>query len=383
MNKHYRKTKKKLVKNLVKKIVKSTTPTSTTPTSTTQSRLDNEKYKEVKRKITRKDVRRHEVERVDKIVKLIPQFIKFYNKFSNDELIALKYYKGYGSFFQTRLLTNETKPIEIQFPFTLFEEKDFRQYVYGYGNTIYPMLTSFDIKDAPKYIENNYRARINMLNNLDRIYNKPECPHLTGNEILFRGMTLPKSFKKYKAGDTFTFKNFISTTADRNIAELFSNADSLFILQNLKDIPFLYMPSNRIRETSALNYTKDLNNLNPYNDIAEYTLPRNLEFTIDKIENNFFSNINMAYSYQNKNSNFKKLNKLLSKKGIIDNHTTNDTTNDIIEQSIFPKLKIFYCTFTKWHPREPINYETIMSNSKVVLDTYALSTWSEPNKYFD
>ena len=64
------------------------------------------KHKQIKNKITRKVVRQFEIDRVSKIAKLIPLFTKFYNKFSNDELIALKYYKGSGSYWQTKFLTN-------------------------------------------------------------------------------------------------------------------------------------------------------------------------------------------------------------------------------------------------------------------------------------
>ena len=338
---------------------------------------DNSKYKSIKRKITRKDIRKYEVDRVSKIVKLIPQFTKFYNKFTNDELSALKYYKGPGSYFQTELLTNEKKPLEISFPFNIYEEQNFRKDVYGHGAQIYPMLKSFDIKDIPTYIENNYKGRIQILNNLDTIYNKPECPHLTGDEILFRGMNLPDSFKKYKEGDTFIFKNFISTTADRNIAEHFSDHDSLFVLQDLKNIPFLYMPSNKFSENTGIEYTKKMGKLIPYNDISEYTLPRNLEFKIDKIESGFINPVELSWNFYRQNkqiSNFYKLDKLLKKKGIVE---TPEVYNDIIEKEIFPKLKIYYCTFTKWHPRDPIVYETIMTDVKYVLDTNALSTWSQ------
>jgi len=337
----------------------------------------NDKHKSIKRKITRKDIRKYEVERVDKIVKLIPQFTKFYNKFTNDELTALKYYKGYGSFFQTQLLTNENKPLEISFPFRIYEEETFRRDIYGNGSNLYPMLKSFDIKDIPTYIENNYKARIKILNNLDTIYNKPECPHLTGDEILFRGMRLPDSFKKYKEGDTFTFKNFISTTADRNIAERFSTHDSLFILQDLKNIPFLYMPQNKFSENTGIEYTKEMGKLIPYHDLSEYTLPRNLEFKIDKIESGFISPQQAVWNFNRNHkqiTNFTKLDKLLTKKGIIE---TPEVYNDIIEKEIFPKVKIYYCTFTKWHPREPIVYDTIMKDAKYILDTYALSTWSQ------
>ena len=378
----------------------SKTPSSKTPSSKTPSRKSNSlKHTDIRRRVTRKHIRQHEIERVDKIVTLIPKFIKFYNKFTKDDLLALKYYKGQGSFFQTILLTNEKKPREIHFPFPIFQEESFRRDVYSYGNTIYPMLKSFDIKDTPTYIENNYRARLNILNNLDKIYNKVDCPKLSGDEILFRGMELPASWKKYKEGDTFTFKNFISTTADRNIAERFSSHDSMFILQGIKDIPFLYMPQNKFMDTTPLEYTKEMNKLLPYHDLSEYTLPRHLEFKIDKIEDGFISP-QQARGWSNKSNknrlNFQKLDKLLSKKGIItepslgkakknkDPKETKDTENNreaIIEKALFPHLKLFYCTFTQWHPREPLVYEDIMKGAKYILDTGALNTWN--NKYVD
>ena len=366
-------------------------------TKTPSGKTPSRKHSEIKRKITRKHVRQHEVERVDKIVTLIPKFIKFYNKFTKDELLALKYYKGYGSFFQTELLTNEKKPREIHFPFYVYDEQSFRRDVYSYGNTIYPMLKSFDIKDTPNYIENNYRARINILNDLDKIYIKPECPKLSGDEILFRGMNLPASWKKYKEGDSFTFKNFISTSADRNIAERFSSHDSMFILQGMKDIPFLYMPQNKFMDTTPIAYTKEMNKLMPFHDLSEYTLPRHLEFKIDKIEDGFISP-QQARGWSNKSIknrlNFQKLDKLLSKKGIIENtnvktkvkdntvnHKDNDSRETLIEKALFPHLKIFYCTFTQWKPREPLVYEDIMKDAKYVLDIGALNSWS--NTYDD
>ena len=55
----------------------SKTPSSKTPSSKTPSSKTNSiKHTEIKRKVTRKHVRQHEIERVDKIVTLIPKFIK-------------------------------------------------------------------------------------------------------------------------------------------------------------------------------------------------------------------------------------------------------------------------------------------------------------------
>jgi len=383
------------------------------------------KHKEIKRKISRKELRKYEIDRVKQITKIIPLFTKFYNKFTNDELIALKFYYVHGSYWQTKFLTNEKQPREIKFPFHIYEEQSFRRDVFGPNSKKYPMLKSFDIKDIPNYIKHNYQARIKILNDLDSIYNKPTCPRLSGNEILFRGMTLPKTFKKYKEGDTFTFKNFISTSVYKQVGENFSNG-SLFILQDLKNIPFLYMPDDDIDKDKGIEYTKQMGNLNPmYDGTSEYTLPRNLEFKIDKIEDGFMSSI----YYKQKIPSFTKLTKLLKNKGILNkntkntkktkktkntkknnqksntsnanvinntktnsnnnntntntnsnnnnnNNSNNNKNNTIIEKEIFPKVKIYYCSFTKWHPREPLNYDTIMKDAKYVLDEYALSSWN-------
>ena len=247
------------------------------------------------------------------------------------------------------------------------------------------MLNSFDIKDIPNYIKNNYEARIKILNDLDSIYNKADCPRLSGNEILFRGMTLPKTFTKYKAGDTFIFKNFISTTADRNIAEVFSSGGVLFVLQDLTNIPFLYMPNSKINKNTGIDYSKKMSKNIPFMDLSEYTLPRNLEFKINKIEDGFVSPDQVIQFSRNRNKNkknmssFTKLNKLLKKKGIFNstNEASGDTEDDIIEKEIFPKIKIYYCSFTKWHPREQLMYDTMMKDAKYVLDENALSTWND------
>ena len=370
----------------------------------------NKTYSYIKRKITRKDVRKHEVKRVHNIMNILPSIIKFYNTLSKTDIIALKYYKGNGSYFQTNLLTNNKKPREILFPFSLQAETMFRNDIYGSINNLYPMIQSFDIKDIPNYIKNNYQLRIAILNDLDVIYNNPKCPRLTGNEILFRGMMMPDSFKKLKTGDTFTFKNFISTTFDRTIAEFFSRGNTLFVFNNIINIPFLYMPGIKIQADNAKDYTKELGKLTPYSDLSEYTLPRNLEFKIYKIETGF--NTQTYYSANtNKTTNMSNLFKLLQKNKNLQNTNMkyssdlpnlsnlptsfNSSTSEsessseeqnlsnIIENNIYKKLKIYYCEFIKWHPREPINYENIMNGAKFVLDENALNSWGQQPHIYD
>jgi hypothetical protein len=353
------------------------------------------KYRKIKQNISRKDVRKYEVDRVSNIISLIPKFTKFYNKLSTKEIMALKYYKGYGSFWQTQFLTNEKSPREVTFPFNIWSEQAFRNDIYGEGKNVYPMLKSFDIKDIPNYIENNYKARIMLLNTLDTIYNNPECPRFTGEEILFRGMGAPPSLLKCKAGDSFLFKNFMSSTFDRNEAERFAWGDILLIFSDMKDIPFIYMPNDKPILSSGIEYTKNLKNLSILNDYSECTLPRNLEFKINRIEEGIVSpNIAKMMSWsmntmRNKGKKgkkgktirtYNKLENILKRKGLIDSkEEKTEDKNKLIEDKIFPKIKIYYCSLLKWQPREELIYENLMKDVKYVLDKDALESWSGKN----
>lgn len=374
---------KKIIKRVNKKVNKKVNKTKTkiSKVSHTSHKLSlntKNRISAIRKRITRKDVRKYEVERVGKIINIYPKFVKFYNKLSNDEIIAIKYYKGFGSIFQTKLLTNEDKPREISFPFDILEENMFRKDVYGEGAELYPMLKSFDMKDIPNYIKNNYKARIEILNRLDNIYNKPDCPHLTGEEILFRGMTAPPNLKKCKAGDSFLFKNFMSSSADRNVAEMYSDGDTLLIFTGMKDIPYIYMPNSKVISSGNTKYTKLMGNINIFRDFSEHTLPRNLEFKIDKIEDAMITWTSFKKN-NNKYTTLSSLEKLLKRKGLI--NSSPEEQKDTIEQSIYSKFKIYYCSFLKWHPREPINYEDIMNDAKFVLDKEALNSWNR--KYID
>jgi len=151
--------------------------------STSSGKVKSKSYKSLNARITRKAQRKFVVSRVGKILDILPQFSKFYNSLKNDEIMAIKYYKGPGSLFQTSLLTMEDKKKELTFPFNIWDEKSLRSDVYG-GNTesLLPFNTSLDIKDIPKYIENSYGARIMgiSVNNLAVITSEPKRPYLKG-----------------------------------------------------------------------------------------------------------------------------------------------------------------------------------------------------------
>jgi len=311
--------------------------------------------------------------------------------------MAIKYYKGRGSFFQSQLLAdhrsktkddNDNKR-EFTFPFSLMEETRFREDISPYTNELLPFTKSFDIKELPKYIETSYKARITLLNRLDKIYDKPECPRMTDNEILFRGMGMNPLIKKLKVGDTYLFKNFISTTVDRQIAENFSGGYCLFVLMGLKDIPFIYMPNSK--GYGKQDFSKFMMEQNPLYDFSEYTLPRNLEFKIERIEKKPLNTV-MFDMFDMKNANtFSKLQKVLKKQGYLDNTdnisgddtiATKPSKQELIEQHIYPQGTVYYCTLHNWHARTPIVYEEITKNAKFVLDKHALDSWSREYNRF-
>jgi hypothetical protein len=352
----------------------------------------------IKHKISRKHVRKFEIERVNKIINILPQFVKFYKKLSDAEIRAIKFYKGHGSFWQTQLLTYKKKQIEIVVPFPLSIEKSFRRDVIGENaDTLLPFLPSLDIKDMNKYIENSIKARLTLLNRLDTIFQRKDCPKLKGNEILFRGVYIYPELKNKKEGESILFKNFMSTTIDRNIAENFSSESCILIFTKMKNVPFIYMPNSKMYQENFVKFaiSREINR-----DLSEYTLPRNLEFIITKIDEDYMSSV------WGKNKSFKQIIKSLKNKGFyntkyLDNENTKEKENEnepimendnnktdnniledpkdekdkIIEESLFSKIKIYYCTFKEYHKPEPLNYKTITKNAKFIIDQTALKSW--------
>jgi hypothetical protein len=370
-------------------------------------------FKSLKARITRRSQRKFDVERVGHILDILPQFNKFYRKLNANEIMAVKYYKGAGSMFQSKLLAeynadsknskDKTEKRELLFPFHLFQEQRLRLDIFPNGTDLLPFNKSLDIKELPKYIETSYKARITLLNRLDKIYDRKDCPRMTGKEILFRGMGINPTIKKLKVGDTYLFKNFISTTIDRNIAERFSRDGSVFIFMNMKDIPFIYMPNSKAYSN---DFSKFMMAQEPLSDFSEYTLPRNLEFKIEKIEKNPIHSMDGIFSMfgmDNANS-FSKLQKTLKKQGYFTTNTTETTEttnttnttnpatsttnpatvnkNELLEKNLFQHITFYYCTLHNWLPRTPIQYEEIAKNAKFVLDKMALDSWSRETPKF-
>lgn len=381
---------------------KSEQPTALLTTDTrnknTNASMDKKMTKKsfsgVDKRITRKAIREFDISRISDILKILPQFSKFYDKLTEDEIMAVKYYKGFGSFFQSKLLAaynaKSGEPRRISFPFSMMQERFLIQDILGMKNTnLLGLPANFDIKELPEYIKKSYSVRIELLNRLDSIYNRVDCPKMKGTEILFRGMGgLSKDISNLKVGDTYTFKNFISTTLDKAIAEDFSGAwanenDScIFILMDMKDIPFLYMPNAKLRDNTS--YSKFMLGLQAAWDYSEFTLPRNLEFRIERIEHKpLASKMNYKISYD---AISKTINKTLKNKGYFNStlpeenkdeeqENQNTNTHNIIEQNLFAHIPHYYCSLKEWKPRQPIKWEEISAGAKYILDKTAANSW--------
>lgn len=318
--------------------------------------------------VTLKHLRAHVVNRATNILRLIPKVIKFYQKLSPLQIAAIKYYKGPGSFFQSELLadynTNKGKQRELSFPFPKNNDKMFYRDILGKKKmeAIYdlelPAATNFT-----KYIEQSYGKRIAILNDLDTVYDHKDCPKLIGNELLFRGMTAIPAIKKLKVGDTYTFKNFISTTIDRQVAEQYAQGNTVFVLTGLKDIPFIYMPNGKLRDDRE--YIQFLKDNTLIDDLSEITLPRNLEFEITSVEKR---HLHPGWRKTNESGTVSKLLATLKRRGLANE-------KEAVEEGMFPKGLFIFAKLKTWHPREPIDFAKIRDESKFVLDEWALSTW--------
>lgn len=343
------------------------------------------KKSSITKKVSLKYYRAQAVERTSKVMNILPQFIKFIKKLTPDQVAALKYYKGPGSFFQTHLLiyhniTDENekaqkiKTHELSFPFDKYEDELLREDILGTKVSLQYPLWLPNMANIPSYINNSYGIRIKLLNILDTVFKHPECPKLTPNTILFRGMSDVPDKKKIKAGETFEFKNFISTTYDRLIAENFSGDGYVFVLTGFTDVPCVYTPN--LKGISD-NYEQMITGTSVSRDLSELTLPRGLEFKIVKVEQKHTShgrNMFMWGSRTSKSGGYKRLLTALKKQGL-----TPDDVNTTIEDTLYSKITVVYCSFVKWVQPAPIEFKKIKKTAKFVLDTSALSSWAERN----
>lgn len=330
----------------------------------------------ITKKISLKNYRSQAVDRTAKMVKMLPAFIKFIKKLTPSQISSLKYYKGFGSYLQTNILTHnssESKILqkrELFFPFYKEEDMTLLDDIGTINQSLQFPLWLPNMNDIPSYINNSYGIRINLLNILDTVFNHPECPKLTEDIILFRGMKTVPDKRKIKAGETFTYYNFISTTFDRLVAEHFANTGYVFVLTGFQNIPCVFTPGNK-QSGPEKTYVNAIIGQNINYDLSELTLPRGLEFKINKVDMKYMSNL---YRHRNRNT-YGKLLRIFNKRDM-------DNISEPIEDALYNKITFVYCSFVRWIPQQPIDFKLIKKNAKFVLDMDALKSWNERD-YFD
>lgn len=267
--------------------------------------------------------------------------VKFYGKCSEEELNALKYYKSVGVYFMTAYLLNEKLPDNLkQIPFPKFQ--------YNYVNTCLniktPNDTDIPISNVKEYIEDYINLQIKQIRIMDGLFAKKDITKLNEQIILYRGMEC-NGKDTMKVNDTFTFKNFISTSLDRTISEMFLSSYNvytgkhkcLFVLKNLKDIPYLYLQP--YMGTFQVKPTAMLETVSPEYEMFEYILPRGIQVKITDVKEEYATDnlFNWMLSYD-------KLDKIFKK----------DYDPKAIP-SLFVKYIVYYCDVTGIMEAPPVN----------------------------
>ena len=284
----------------------------------------------------------------------IKNFKKFYKNISKIEKDTIIFYKGVGYYHINKYLYNNNKINELN-----INEWDFSDIVNKlYSNNTKHLFNfkNINIKDLPKYIElyvNN--TIIKNITILDKLFINKDMPKLTGNEILFRG-TRGDSYTtlKSKIGDTLIFNSFTSSSTNIDVSKGFMankiNKNKviccLYVLNGLKDIPYIYIPFFQIQKKQMKAKIST-----SIGDEFEYLLPRNLKFKIKKIE----TIVDDTISYLNPTT-FETLNKIIKK---------TKTKNNNIFKKINNKIKIYHLDFVEHLPVEPV--EPYKYNSSIKL----------------
>ena len=290
--------RKKEMKSLGKK---SKNITKKTKKTSTKSKTSN-RWLEIKKRATGRERRDETTNNMIKLMDRLPEIYEFYKTLDEKQIIALGFYKGAGSFFQTSYLIND-RPVKFEYfnhaYSSLFDIKK---------KKVTEEHFKFNISKLPKLVEDQTNEIIDTLNDLLTIYKCNNVPKLKNNDILFRGMSLnnKSSFIRdikiaLETDEEYIFENFMSTSLDRDVATTFShiqyNYDDnssayIFVFRNLEGIPFVYMPAR-----TRIHYEKNVY-MDNINNLYEFTLPRGLVVKIEAIEqvNSEFYNKNIKYN---------------------------------------------------------------------------------------
>jgi len=286
----------------------------------------------------------------------IKNFKKFYKNISKIEKDTIQFYKLNGYIDINKYLYNNNKLNELfinEWKFSNTIEKLYSNNTKNLFN-----FKNINIERLPKYIELYVNTKIiKNITILDKLFISKDIPKLIGNEVLFRGTsgdtyTTPKS----KIGDTLIFNSFTSSSTNIDVSKNFIgnkiNKDKviccLYVLNGLKDIPYIYIPWFQIQKKQMKAKISS-----SIGDEFEYLLPRNLKFKIKKIE----TILDDTISYVNPTT-FEKLTKIIK-----------TSKNNNIFKKINDKIKIYHLDFVEHLPVEPIEPYKYNSSIKLHINT--------------
>lgn len=229
----------------------------------------------------------------DKIVKMylnITKFKQFYKKLTTQERDVIDNYKRWGYENINRFLYSGYKLDKLIFPdYMGFFQEDQKHTIPIYIQKYMNYKTN-DFVNKPEFITTFMnKLIINRIQEIDKLFTKPHIPRLNGTELLYRGTNgNAMTDENTKIGDELVFKNYTSSSISRAAALNFTNiktintnhACCLFILYNLKNIPYIYLPWFEVYKNKNI---ADSHIINADDDEAEYLLPRNLKFKIINI----------------------------------------------------------------------------------------------------
>jgi hypothetical protein len=204
-----------------------------------------------------KVLRKVKTHKVLSILGYLKQFNKFFKALSTIEKSELRSYKDFGYISINKYLFNNNKLNELYISKELFVDR-LKEYFSKNTKDLVDIsiINPSNLKQLVElYVNKNI---IDPINTIDKIFQNPSIPKLTGKELLYRG-TRDHSIttKNSKIGDEIVFKNFVSSSTQQFVSEMFikhKSKDSccMYVLTNLKDIPFIYLPWN-IKASSKLS----------------------------------------------------------------------------------------------------------------------------------
>lgn len=305
------------------------------------------------------------------ILGYLKQFNKFFKSLSFAEKSMLSLYKGFGYYNINKYLfsNNKLNELDVQQSFVLELKEHFSKNTKDFID--FNSITPNNIKLLVElYVNKNIVESINII---DKIFQNPLIPKLTGKELLYRGTNEHSiTTKNSKIGDEVIFKNFISSSTEQSISERFikhKTKDSccMYVLTNLKDIPFIYLPWN-IKASSKLSTYKITQT---FIEEFELLLPRGLKFKItDKKMIEYKTMDQWDGILHTKKMSFAQLDKIATKMNIDINELSKMSEEEIknIYEKTSIKMQTYFLTYIGCEENKPI--QPYVYDPKINLHIY-------------